>query len=237
MSQKETGNNNRDPSSLSKKRNPTSKYTHTHKDAFKSAQNDSPSFHPYSFIVCTTTTNNRAKRWNLSLTSLHDTWNRLFLSNFLNTAPFSSTNCNKNHVRPPISFCSRCQKHPPARNRHTHKFSFLPSKFDPRFHHQSSSRTQTHRAVFLLSFVRSGENSPGQFRIWPFRTKSGRHNLEKSVFACSAAERIYQETEKRPINPSESEESVSKRKKKLEKLPVFPWQKEKDKSVIVFSSF
>ena len=33
------------------------------------------SFQPYSFMVCRTTTNSRANRWNLSRTSEHDTWN------------------------------------------------------------------------------------------------------------------------------------------------------------------
>ena len=54
-----------------------------------------PCLKPYSFIVCTTTTNRSAKRWNLSRTSLQETWNRLFLSNFLNTLPFNSTNWKK----------------------------------------------------------------------------------------------------------------------------------------------
>merc|ERR1719320_2441531 len=49
------------------------------------------SLQPYSFIVCTTTTKRRAKRWNRSLTSEQDTWNKLLRSNFLNTLPLSST--------------------------------------------------------------------------------------------------------------------------------------------------
>ena len=39
-----------------------------------------------------TTTNNNANKWNLSLTSEQETWKRLFLSNFLKTLPFISTN-------------------------------------------------------------------------------------------------------------------------------------------------
>ena len=35
------------------------------------------SLQPYSFMVCTTTTNNKANKWNLSLTSEHDTCKRI----------------------------------------------------------------------------------------------------------------------------------------------------------------
>lgn len=51
------------------------------------------SFHIYSFMVCKTTMKRSTERCNLSRTSLQDTWNKLFLSNFLKTLPFSSTNC------------------------------------------------------------------------------------------------------------------------------------------------
>ena len=61
-----------------------------------------PSLKPYSFIVWMTTTNNNANKWNLSLTSEQETWNRLFLSNFLKTLPLISTNY-KNVYR--ITFC------------------------------------------------------------------------------------------------------------------------------------
>lgn len=39
--------------------------------------------------------NRRIAKWNRSRTSLQDTWNRLFLSNFLKTLPFNSTNYKK----------------------------------------------------------------------------------------------------------------------------------------------
>ena len=58
-----------------------------------------PSFQPYSFMVCTTTMKSRENRWKRSRTSLHETWNKLFLSNFLNTLPFNSTNWNRNGIR------------------------------------------------------------------------------------------------------------------------------------------
>lgn len=57
-----------------------------------SIQNRS-SRHMYSFIVCKTTMKSKTDKWSRSLTSLQDTWNKLFLSNFLNTLPFNSTNC------------------------------------------------------------------------------------------------------------------------------------------------
>lgn len=51
-----------------------------------------PSFQAYSFMVWITTTNRRTQMWKRSRTSLQDICRRLFLSNFLKTAPFSSTN-------------------------------------------------------------------------------------------------------------------------------------------------
>ena len=51
-----------------------------------------PMFHANSVKLRTPTTVNRKRRWNRSRTSLHDIWNRLCFSNFLNTLPFSSTN-------------------------------------------------------------------------------------------------------------------------------------------------
>uniref|UniRef100_A0A182VN65 Uncharacterized protein n=1 Tax=Anopheles merus TaxID=30066 RepID=A0A182VN65_ANOME len=44
-----------------------------------------------SFIVCISTISISTDRWNRSRTSLQLSWKRLFLSNFLNTLPFSST--------------------------------------------------------------------------------------------------------------------------------------------------
>jgi len=49
-------------------------------------------FQENSVKLRTPTTINRKRRWNLSRTSLHDIWNKLCFSNFLNTLAFSSTN-------------------------------------------------------------------------------------------------------------------------------------------------
>ena len=51
-----------------------------------------PKFQENSVRFLTHTMASSTKKWNLSLTSLQDIWNKLFFSNFLNTLPFSSTN-------------------------------------------------------------------------------------------------------------------------------------------------
>ena len=57
-----------------------------------------PKFHENSVRFLTQTIANSTRKWNRSLTSLQDIWNKLFFSNFLNTLPLSSTNCKKTRL-------------------------------------------------------------------------------------------------------------------------------------------